>query len=282
MKKPLIETRPLTADEVQEHLDDVLDILQEAVGTFDGRGKTNQAKTMAGAIRTLFHQSHTSHALIRQAGLAQRAMLSSAIATDELNLLPECGLLAMGFSPSGMRYLAQLDGTPMEFISQVDWWSGPVLDDKAGLRFSRSDLILALANKDGGSHVDPMIPVAYARFREAGLGMQPGFDGKRGVYPERHAVRQIAHEVLKSLLPDYSKPLDLPEPMGLMADARIEKGSKTTARVIEHYASTPPTVDCPCGSDRPFAKCHGMGGITPTVLIRGKPVPGRGSPSAVA
>ena len=68
--------------------------------------------------------------------------------------------------------------------------------------YSRRDLVLYLANKEGGAHVDPSISAHYERLKTQGSGV---FSFKEGEKPtpmtkEEHVcLRQIAHELLESL-----------------------------------------------------------------------------------
>lgn len=69
--------------------------------------------------------------------------------------------------------------------------------------FTRRQIVLALANKDGGAHVDPILNDAYYRLsRTEGLGWKVvDAMGERTMEhtPELATMRQIAHEVLMTL-----------------------------------------------------------------------------------
>jgi hypothetical protein len=84
-------------------------------------------------------------------------------------------------------------------------------------------LVRAVANKDGGAHVDETLPHDYANLtRQNGLGwMQQngGFSTALTGKPELACMRQIAHEVLCSVqrfIPAYSRYADpvVPEASG--------------------------------------------------------------------
>jgi hypothetical protein len=78
-----------------------------------------------------------------------------------------------------------------------------VIEDSAGRHFSRRDLVLAVANKDGGAHVDPQLDdsyVALSRMNSIGFA----WIGPNGVSepldsPVPASVRQIAYEVAQTL-----------------------------------------------------------------------------------
>ncbi len=77
--------------------------------------------------------------------------------------------------------------------------------DIHGELFSRRRLVLNVANKDGGTHVDPTIPLADQRLWQQGsLGYyRPQGQGRPNALidtnPALPAIRQIAEEVLDTI-----------------------------------------------------------------------------------
>jgi hypothetical protein len=74
---------------------------------------------------------------------------------------------------------------------------------------SRKDVTLTIANQDGGAHVDGALRADFAALRHENSlgwltdqGLPPSND------PGYAAIRQIAHEVLKTMIPQYSKTRD--------------------------------------------------------------------------
>jgi hypothetical protein len=105
-----------------------------------------------------------------------------------------------------MHYAANLDsGSNPQSSAFAQWWAATVFVDRAQRRMSRADVVLSVANKDGGAHVDASLPGDYASLsRGNSLGWTA--DGKPlPGRPELIAIRQIAHEVLKTLVPGYSR-----------------------------------------------------------------------------
>ncbi len=85
-----------------------------------------------------------------------------------------------------------------------DWWTRLVIRDAEGNRFSRENLVLAVADQDGGAHVDSEIDENYAKLsRLHSLGFtfsKGGAEPKQWTEnPVPVALRQIAAEVLWSL-----------------------------------------------------------------------------------
>jgi hypothetical protein len=83
-----------------------------------------------------------------------------------------------------------------------EWWQETVIVDQSDKSFSREKLVLTLANKEGGAHVDPKIDaewVALTRDNSLGWVTGNGDDQRPMKDAELHSVRQIAFELLLSL-----------------------------------------------------------------------------------
>lgn len=129
-----------------------------------------------------------------------------------------------------------------------------VFRDAEGRDITRRGLVLAVANQDGGGHVDPTLKAAYAALsRQNSLGWRRVIDGKDEPAgpPHLDAVRQVAHEVLKTLIPNYSKkPRPSPTPQVQFAVTVTKAQSAGPQQVGRNDP-------CPCGSGRKYKKCHG-------------------------
>ena len=93
---------------------------------------------------------------------------------------------------------------PWQRLGFDAWWEQGVIRDNQGRTLTRKKMTLALANKDGGAHVDPRLDEIYADLSRnnslawyactpCGSPMPPE-DG-----PELAIMRQIAHELIKTL-----------------------------------------------------------------------------------
>jgi len=85
----------------------------------------------------------------------------------------------------------------------ADWWNEAVLKDADGTLYSRCELVLAVANTDGGAHVDPEMDAAYQKLtRENHIGYAVARGGKPMQWHENPvlpSMRQIGHELLETL-----------------------------------------------------------------------------------
>jgi hypothetical protein len=193
-------------NELKTELIEQLQLLQHSCQSFD-RGFEGIGKHIALSLRVLLHNYGKSRALLNQLGLRSGSYLSSVSPLNPRNKLTECNLLAIQISNSEARYLPVIavGDTPqsLQSVRFEDWWNDPVLKDNFGRTFSRRDLVLNVADSDGGAHVDPELDEAYmAISRNNSLGWYFG-NGKQTSNiegrPELACMRQIAHEVLSTI-----------------------------------------------------------------------------------
>jgi hypothetical protein len=158
-------------------------------------------------------------------------------------------------SSQEVSYIPILDRQVEEarWIDFDTWWNMVVIKDERKNIFSRKDLVLNMADKDGGVHIDPVITEKYAAIsRQNSLGWRGSMNSasyKPIPYPERAAIRQIAHEVLKSIIPDYTISVDIGEAYFVAYNIAVmyEPLKKKIGR----------NEVCPCGSGRKYKHCHG-------------------------
>jgi hypothetical protein len=200
--------RPLTATELQAHLADQIAFLKASAASFDS-GFEGEAKRLAAVLRILLHDTDRSHSLLNQLNLKNSGFIDTAFELDPTNRSSHGGLVCIALGPPRTRYVAMLDDVPRtRRLPFSDWWSVSVFVDKERHVFTRKDLVLTAANQDGGAHVDPALNETYYRLsRENALGLMAVENGVARPMegPEKAAVRQIAHEVLKTLVPGYAK-----------------------------------------------------------------------------
>ncbi len=196
-----------TANELNGHLSDNIGFLKASCQSFDA-GFVGEAKRLATTIRVLLHDTNNSRSLLGLLGKKNSiSYLNTATPYDSRNLLAHHGLVGFRIGPQGAGYWAPLgDGPPTRYenprIGFDAWWNEQVIVDGAGENFTRRDLVLTLANKDGGAHVDPELDVKYvALTRGNSLGwVASDGNGQRPLSDvELFSVRQIAYELLESL-----------------------------------------------------------------------------------
>jgi len=199
--------------DLQRKLQDQVELLATLGALFD-QGRRVAALPLAVSIRVLVHNTGSSFALLQQMGrLDNLRFVDSADYINPRNLLPTSGLTIMRVTAGvGANWVAPLDNLPPSQIRPParfgSWWSTPVVKDRSGNEWSRRDLVLHLANKEGGAHVDPEAPDEALRalqddnslgwtFSDPLVGQ--GIPMLNGPIPA--SVRQIAHELYATLAP---------------------------------------------------------------------------------
>ena len=197
-------------EEIEAHLREQLGTLQRSAHLYD-EGYTAEAKRIAVNLRVILHTKRYP-SLLKQLDREDIDFLDTADAPDPANLLSTMGLVGLHMDSSGGSYLPVYDTNPQsKWVPFTDWWSGTVFLDVNKTSLTRANLILSVADQDGGAHVDAKLNEAYAAIsRQNSLGWNVGHDGQTQPMrnPELAAVRQIAHEVLITLVPGYRRTMD--------------------------------------------------------------------------
>lgn len=124
--------------------------------------------------------------------------------------------------------------------------------------------MLHVADKDGGSHVDPKLDADYAEFsRKNSLGhfASSGTQWRPLLRPELATLRQIAHEILKTFVHGYSKKPQANLPGIQILGSGISVVEGVSAPMPRHPPKAQIKIGrndkCPCGSGKKFKHCHG-------------------------
>ncbi|MCK4476787.1 MAG: hypothetical protein KAU16_08685 [Methanophagales archaeon] len=195
-----------TEEELKSHLKEQIQFLIRSSKSYD-EGFEDEAKRLAVVIRVLVHDTSQSTSLLKLLKKKDILFYDTTVDLHQNTLLHQGGLAYMRISSNGAKYYAPLDDVPPYRANNKvpfdDWWNKTVYLDLNRNQFTRKSLVLAVSNTDGGAHVDPRLNKAYAglsRFNSLGWKFfknEVEKDFKNG--PELPSIRQIAHEVLKSL-----------------------------------------------------------------------------------
>lgn len=210
-----LNTEPQSRADLSTHLQEQIGFLTTSAQLFD-EGEAAEAKRLATTLRVLLHDSSASHSLLGQLGVKDMLRYADTSLEPEsetpVRLLDgryqvtrrkDAGLAQIRMSAHGVRYWPALDARPIRRLMPFDpWWTEPVLRDNRGGTFARRDLVLGLAHKDGGAHVDPALPAAWAALsRSNSLGWEVHVGGRLLSLesPVLANVRQVAHELVVTL-----------------------------------------------------------------------------------
>ena len=185
--------------ELQEQWDAQVRFIQKSVKEFDA-GDESEARRIAASLRILFHETKQSKSLFKQLGLPLTFYSSGYLYTPS-NLLSSWTLLNVEMGPSVFRYKAALESPSRHFFMTFgDWWNEIIFDDHKN-RFTRRDIILFIANQDGGAHVDPELKESYAMLTKMNsLGWSDSNGKAPANNPAYQAIRAIANELIISLI----------------------------------------------------------------------------------
>jgi hypothetical protein len=250
----------ISSNKLENHLKEQISFLETSANSFDA-GAEEEAKRLALTIRILVHDTKSSQSLLGQMG-RKLEFYDTSSDLDPQNILAHSGLISTLTGPHQTRYAAMLDNIPSSTVKMIDfdsWWNKPVFVDKQGRELTRKDLILTSANQDGGAHVDSSLDETYENLSRNGLGLivNHGAGEKLLDKPERVAIRQIAHEVLKTLKPDYNKKLKYQTGM-VSVDLKIKDGAdeiNDKGILTKHERKIGRNEPCPCGSGLKYKKC---------------------------
>ena len=251
-------------EELESHLAEHMQFLRTSADAFDA-GFDGEAKRIAVSIRVLVHDTVRSKSLLGQLGRKNQKFIDSAFPVVPQNKSTHSGLVVTTMAPGiGARYVPFLDEAPHGQLKEIDfesWWNASVFVDSSGRGLSRRDLVLTVANQDGGAHVDAALNAKYADLsRNNSLGWMYS-DGTRTEPlggPERAALRQIGHEVLKTLMPGYAKQPSYPDD-GIVFGGTVtlvEEPARARARELVRN-KVGRNERCPCGSGIKYKRCCG-------------------------
>jgi hypothetical protein len=200
----------LTREDFLKHLSDQIYFLQRSAENYD-MGMIVEAKSMATNIRILLHDTRNSTSLLKH--------LDSKLGIYYYNTaIPDTKFGLCGITTTTIDGGKTFFNPPLNNLSEIrlrnpwvtfnTWWNEMNVLSDGNNRFSRKDLVLALANKDGGAHVDNKLDQPYSELtRNNSLEVfHQEHSGKlidvAGV--EFASIRQITFELLTTLEKKFS------------------------------------------------------------------------------
>jgi hypothetical protein len=248
-------------EELEKELIDQLDLLQKLTELYDQGTKTT-AKPMATCLRVLLHDKNRSHSLLGQLKLKNNDFLSTCEATidlpsNQVRAGTFSGLIGINSEGGYVPYLDEMPGGKPRKVNFNDFWCETIFIDQQHNKFSRKDIVLFVAEQDGGAHVDPGLDENYVELaRNNSLGWMAGTANEWKPLEDAHlaAIRQISHEVLKTFVSNYE--VVKPETNGIT----IGGGGFVLTYKDDNVGSTRKVgrnEPCPCGSKVKYKRCHG-------------------------
>lgn len=271
---------PQTQSELERHMLEQFAFLMADADQYDA-GDIHFAKRMVTTLRVLLHDTGSSHSLLGQLGQKTRYFYDTSTDPHEVERQPNfdyrnnrragcfLGIIGMSFPP--LRLVPYLDSQQNRaffgFVPFEEYWNRVVLMDADETAYTRKGIVCAVANQDGGAHVDPEVEEKYYRLtRHYNLGIVAAKGGE--VIPKitnqvaLACVRQIAHEVIRTFCLDYPYREQI-APSGaavltLHPVAKREQPTDDPPPPVPYQKAKPGRNDsCPCRSNKKYKQCHG-------------------------
>lgn len=268
-----------TPEELNQHFERTMRRLRSASKRFDG-GDEDAAYDLSVLIRILVHDTDASTSVLAHMGLKERLLYPDATklpappsestrpGTRKVMIPLFAGPWCLTEDEASWRLAPPFDGAFQDRMPRVTfdaWWSDPCGHDARGNVFSRRDLVLDVANKDGGAHVDRKLRRKYvALTRENSLGVSVTIPVELTARPIKGnpalvGIRQVAFE-LDSAVARIDDADAIPNARTPTAFAAMIELTLVDHSLIDlSFARDPANrnVLCPCGSGRKCKRCHG-------------------------
>jgi hypothetical protein len=194
---------------------DFLELIKCLSESYDTTRKEILALSISTAIRVLVHDTNHSTSLLSHLNKKNVEFLSTSCPNKQeavyLGIVRRINLGVKDGVGGEAKYwpLCNEEYFPMpknkKYLPFEIWWDKEVIFKSKKSTLTRKDLILSVANKDGGAHFDNKVQKKYDDFRHSWsggstlIGISSG--EKRGYdnIPTYPAIRQIAYELLKTL-----------------------------------------------------------------------------------
>ena len=207
-------------DELLKHLEEQLYFIEKSFEDYEKNEV--EAKRVATNIRTLVHDTNNSTSLLKLLNGKQIPFLNTnapknSVAYWQLTKVNMQGNVFDANTPYvgivGKHVIGSDEGiniiySPIykawtnfnDYIDFETWWGAEIYDNKKGDVLTRKGLILNVANKDGGAHIDNL-KQEYSSFKKSDIlkfevnGILQGADN----IPAYPAVMQISWELFHSI-----------------------------------------------------------------------------------
>lgn len=180
-----------TAADFQLELAKQLKFLRNSCEHFD-RGDVEEAVRIATAIRVIMHDTKNSISLLEHLQAKGIYLRTSCQVEQAENIYGRMnalsGISAKLDNPIGGEPTIEVTIVPhgigvlsVDNVVKVDeWWNQLVYRIPSFGDYSRKDLVLAAANKDGGAHVDKKLPPLYAQLAKGSASVDAQRVGNNG------------------------------------------------------------------------------------------------------
>ena len=236
----------ITEKDLKRHLDQQINFLTASINSYDS-GNRSEAVRMAVSARILLHDTKRQKSIITQLDIKDDILLlSSATQYYPDSIVTYLGLCGLNFLNGRADYIpyCQLNrpNRRESWFKLDDWWNELVIDDKS-YKFTRKDIVLLLADIDGGAHVDPAVYDEYSNLKyNKSIGWS--YFNIVGICAISNnsaysIMRQIAHEIIQSFSMNTRIVSSTKNTEGCALAIylpRMKLGSSDTKEVVRYFA----------------------------------------------
>jgi hypothetical protein len=210
---------PRARSDLQDRLRDQLALLRIHGATFDSSPNNSVVSlSLATVIRTLVHETGSSHSLLDQLAMKGRMrFVDTALPIGSLakaKMSPGLVSLQIASEGRGMRWIPLREddsdaATRRSRLSAFEpWWRTPIHRDVHLNTWSRRGFVMYQANKEGGAHIDPGPRAvdfeALENENSMGWSINHSIHGEfQSGTPVPASIRQIAHELQLSIESEF-------------------------------------------------------------------------------
>lgn len=197
----------ITDLKLKEQFDIQMELIKSAIEWFD-KWDFLQAIHLAVSLRKFLHDTNSSNSLLNQLWVKDKLWYfdSSLHRIENIMFQPWPYIWLMQFVVGNDKVFALLDESPDVKIIKFDQrWNWNIFIDTDWTTLSRKDVVLNIANKIG-AHVDLNFDASYDTIiNHNSLWIQTGDDDWYQPITKLQyvAIRQITHELLKSMFENY-------------------------------------------------------------------------------
>lgn len=203
---------------IDEKYNEFLALIAILCSCYDSSGKEIIALSISAAVRVLVHDKGYGTSLLAHLNKKDIKFISTNVKTIDdkihLGLVRRINVGVDDGIGGESKYWPNFDEryfpSPKEkkYVSFSNWWTAEKIFISGESSLTREDLVLAVTNKDGGTHFDAKVEKKYDDFRHAWSGGSSLVGNKSGSkrgydnIPTYPAIRQIAHELICTLKPN--------------------------------------------------------------------------------
>jgi hypothetical protein len=168
-------------------------------------GNCDEAIRIATSLRVIFYKSKISKPIIDK--ISVENLLSTAFIPEKGAIMSTIHALVYlrttGGNPPRAEYIPNLsESSRKKYVSVNEWWEKEVIYHfQSSGPLARKNLVLMAADKDGGAHVDEILPEEYERImRGEPWSVHSEMTGGKILLVNGHlaSLRQMGYEVLNS------------------------------------------------------------------------------------